>query len=89
MANNHVPSTSAAKAEELCSRNVWQRPLQVHVVPWGLYAPAKVVGAQSVDYGDAEVYPIVELVNKFQDQKAIRIACSIRSLDGQLITHQD
>ncbi|CAK9043337.1 Beta-galactosidase BoGH2A (Beta-gal) (Glycosyl hydrolase family protein 2A) (BoGH2A) [Durusdinium trenchii] len=71
-------------------RHVWRTTTSpVHVVPWGLYAPAKVVGAQSVDYGDAEVYPIVELVNKFQDQKAIRIACSIRSLDGQLITHQD
>lgn len=62
---------------------------KAHIVPWGLYAPAKVVGqANSRDEADAEVSPSVELVNLFSTAKLVRIFCVVKDQAGRFVMDQ-
>jgi len=61
---------------------------EVHIVPWGLYAPAKVVGSIHGQKADAEIYPKVELVNQFSTQKLVKIYCMVKDQAGRLVMDQ-
>jgi len=71
-------------------RHVWLTTVSpVHIVPWGLYAPAKVVGSIHGQKADAEVYPKVELVNQFSTQKLVKIYCMVKDQAGRLVMDQE
>ena len=61
---------------------------EVHIVPWGLYAPAKVVGSIHGQKADAEIDPKVELVNQFSTQKLVKIYCMVKDQAGRLVMDQ-
>lgn len=75
-----APATSEC-FEQFCRK--------VHVVPWGLYVPARVVGEVHGDQADAEIDPKVELRNSFTTQKSVRIFCMVKDQAGHFVVDQD
>lgn len=70
-------------------RHVWLTTVPpAHIVPWGLYAPAKVVGGHGENSADAEVSPRVELVNFFTTPKLVRIFCVVKEA-GRFVMDQE